>query len=1112
MAELEILAPNQRVDAPIYLEACAGAGKTFTIEHLVVRLLCHPDVTFRRRLDQIAVITFTRAAAGDLRRRLQRCMSSLLDLLKAGSALPPYLDQLNQSARAEAQRQLELALHSFDRAWIGTIHGFCSRLLRRFGTNLEDLVRASQDQQLPAAIEQEWILEFLRYGIPHAEIGRGQWICLYRHFKSAPKLVEALRKHSPRSVRIPPWDQMAEGLLASLKRCPVTDSEQLQGLWMTVAAGYTGVADRQGLIHPVWIERSRRFAEQISMGTLEACDLLVREGCPWLEPFSEERRRRKMGDWSPSGPAQQVLKWVREDLAPLLENARHPGYLLSRIQQLLEPCYQRWLAEAGCSQPDRLIERVVSCAGSQDWCLKVSQELRTLIVDEFQDTDPQQWAIFRALKPHLQLVLVGDPKQSIYAFREADLYTYLEASKAFQEQERWTLTRCYRSSRPVIEAINHCLEALEGMDLPKLGERLQLSRTLAREEPPLPLPLPGLVWSIFEQGSSRGRWPSRKTLEVRILPALCGQILTLVEQGVQWSQIAVVVRDRYQAAQVADALASLGLPSHTARGRSWSERRALPVLRDLIEVLCHPDDEAALVRLLASPLAGWGPEALRCWRLQPLLGQIREDLLLMQGLLMHEGLMAAVKVLSDVHWNVAALPPKQQLEHGELVRDLLLLAEGLSALEQEDRSLGLLWPWTLQEVIAGRVLLPEEAAPAPPQAVQIMTIHMSKGLEFEAVFALGLCSRTPQESSEDPAEADAEKLRQLYVALTRAKRFLWVPMVIDTSGKRPVLGECAPIELLLARLLSRHAGAIRRPLQDELELLGQGGREVFESWILQSEPGTMGLQTSSEQRPLLPVELAVASELPPDALPAWPGLSIWSSFTAEAQPQRSQGAIADRTATASLTMEKEAGERPGEPQTGVHPGFLKGKAFGIMWHEWMQTRITRSEPLPRSYLTAHLISTSGGLSPSEEDLHRASSWIERCMDLPLWKGCSLNQVALSKRRAEVSFLLADRSRALKGWKGSIDVVAECNGDLVAIDWKTHDLGDHPDCYQPEALWRCLEEGDYLIQARLYLAALKAAGWSGNTGTRVFIFAFVRGIEKGVSATVCLTEEQLLGPR
>ncbi len=1112
MAELEILSPHQRVDSPIYLEACAGAGKTFTIEHLVVRLLCHPDSALRRRLDQIAVITFTRAAAGDLRRRLQRCISSLLEQLKVGDLLPPYLAQLTPPERGEAQRQLELALHSFDRAWIGTIHGFCSRLLRRFGTNLEDLVRASQDQQLPAAIEQEWILEFLRYGIPHSEIGRGQWICLHRHFKSAAKLVEALRKHQRRPTSGPRWEQISLELLASLKRCPILDSERLQGLWMSVAAGYTGLSDRQGQIHSSWLERSHRFAQVLTAPSLEGCDLLVREGCPWIEPFVDEKRRRRLDDWTPCAQAQQVLKWAREDLAPLLHKARHPGQLLGRIQQLLEPCYQRWLAEAGCSQPDRLIERVVACSRSEDWCRNVSCELRTLIVDEFQDTDPEQWAIFRALKDHLQLVLVGDPKQSIYAFREADLYTYLEASKAFHEQERWTLTRCYRSTRPVIEAINRCLEALEGMDLPKLGERLQLVRTLAREDPPQPLPLPGMVWAVFEQGPSRGRWPSRKTLEDRILPALCSQILDLVQHGVPWSEIAVVVRDRYQAAQVADALASLGIPSHSARGRCWSERRALPVLRDLIEVLCRPDDEVALVRLLASPLAAWGPEALRCWRMQPLLAKIREDLLLMQGLLMHEGLVAAVKVLSEVQWNVTLLPAKQRLEHGELVRDLLLLAQGLSALEQEDRSLGLLWPWTIQEVMAGRVLLPEEAAPAPPQAVQIMTIHMSKGLEFEAVFALGLCSRTPQECCGDPAEADAEKLRQLYVALTRAKRFLWVPMVIDSTGKQPAAGECAPIELLLARLLSRHEGAARRPLQEELEVLGQGGRDVFESWIHESQSGTMGLQLTSDQGSRPPLDLAQAEDLPLMAAPRWPAMTTWSSFTAEAQPRHASLLLAGEVATSSMLLGDAQMRSPEMLQSVEHPGFSKGKSFGIMWHEWMHKRITRLEPLPKTLLTTYLLSVSGGVAPSEKDLDRASRWLESCMSLPLWNGCCLNQIPLHKRRAEVPFLLADRSLALKGWKGSIDVVADCHGDLVAIDWKTHDLGDHPSCYQPEALRRCLEEGDYLLQARLYLAALKAAGWAGSSGNRVFIFVFVRGVEHGVQASIALTEEELLGSR
>jgi exodeoxyribonuclease V beta subunit len=1099
MAELEILSPRQQIDAPICLEACAGAGKTFTIEHLVVRLLCHPQPDKRRKLDEIAVITFTRAAASDLRRRLEQCISSILTALRVGGPLPEYLADRVEQERSSLQRMLELALFSFDRAWVGTIHSFCSRLLRKFGTGLSDLVRASQDQQLPAAVEQEWILEFLRYGLSQDQVGRGQWICLARHFKGGIKLAEALRQHERRAQPCAPWTEVRQQLKAALLRAPCRHLEELHHAWLAMAPGYRGLADRQGLIHAHWIERSRLFAQWVANPTDEHCDLLVQEGCPWLEPFCASRRKTRVGGWVPESKGLALLDWAQRDLEPILQRARSPSRLLALIHQSLSPLYVRWLAEAGCTQPDVLIARVRTCAQSPEWCGKVAEELRTLIVDEFQDTDPDQWAIFSALQPFLQLVLVGDPKQSIYAFRQADLYTYLAAAQAFSEQQRWTLTRCYRSSLPVIAAINCTMEALEGMDLPRLKSFLHVPQTQPRSDPPHPLPLPGMRMALFEQGKSRGKWPSKRLLESDILPGMIEQIFAVHDLGTPWERMAIIVRDRYQAAQVADALSRRGIPSHTARGRSWNERRALPLLRDLIETLCQPEEEGPLLRLLASPLAGWGPEALRAWRSQPILSLIREDMVRMQALLMREGLMAAIHALSQARWSIGPRSTQSQLEWTDLMADLLLLGESLSSLEQKTRSLGLLWSWTLQEVMAGRVLLPEEAAPAPAEAVQIMTIHMSKGLEFDAVFALGISSRTPPPAQEDPAEVDAEKLRQLYVALTRAKRFLWMPVVIDTSGKGPKPGECAPSELLLARLLARSQAQARAPLQEELALLGHGGREIVEAWIAGLPAGAIELQSlAAKGQELRTYSPAPPTQAEPSRTTDWPIARTWSSFTAEA---RRAGAPPAPT-TSGL----------GQMQSASWIAQIPSSAeFGSAWHSWMAQRLDRHEPLALAFLRAAL----QRFFPLESDIdalaQQLQQLVEDCMRLPFFRHQSLQEVSLDHRRAEVPFLLADRSGALLGWRGSLDVVAQFGEELVAIDWKTHDLGPRAEDYSPDRMLSCLDHGDYRLQAKLYLAAMRAAGWRTTLGpAKHFVFVFVRGVALGAPAWVHLTEDELYG--
>jgi exodeoxyribonuclease V beta subunit len=1091
MAELDILARDQCIEDPIYLEACAGAGKTFTIEHLVVRLLCHPDQSKRRTLDQIALITFTRAAARDLKRRLQSCLITILDALKHGGSLPSYLQEETPERLDYIQRCLTLALFCFDRAWISTIHGFCSRLLKKFGMGLIDLVRASQTQGLPEAVEQEWILEFLRYGVPESEVGRGQWLVLGHHFRGPIQIADNLRKREKKLVDSQPWSELQTELMVLLHQAPSRNADCWHGAWCSLAPYFRKLANRQGQIHSRWQQRSAEFAQLIEHPTERGLESLVQHGCPWIEAFQEDCRKQRMGDLPHDSFAVQALQWCQQALEPSLQRARNPYRILGHLQRLLTPLHDRWLAEAGGTQPDQLIQRVEECSQSSSWCAKVGQEVRTLIVDEFQDTDPHQWMIFSRLQPHLQLVLVGDPKQSIYAFRQADLYTYLEASRSFDLAQRWTLTRCWRSSEAVIQAINWCMSTLEGMDLPRLGHRLAVPPTLPGGSPPAPTALPAMLWSLFSQSRSRGRWPSRALMEDQILPSMVQAIRSAASEGISWERMVVIVRDRYQASTVAARLASAGIPTFTSRGRAWSERRALPILRDLIESLCHPEEEASLLRLLSGPLGAWGPNGLHVWRLHPLLPKVRHDLTTMRNLLMNQGLMAAVDWLSKTRWSPRPRSPKLELEWSEVMRDLVLLAESLSSLEQKTPSLGLLWNWTLQEVMAGRMLLPEEAAPSPPGAIQIMTIHTSKGLEFDAVFALGLCSRTPP-SEDDSAELDAEKLRQFYVAITRAKRFIWMPYVCDLSGKPPRPGECAPVELLAARVIAQHEGRDRKDLQTELQALGTDILSVMEQWISKSPEGCMGIQAAAEPELLLPHSQEESSEASSILAGDWPAQRLWSSFTAEAHSVRSHPVVSVTHDTASN------GSR-----------LPSGKAFGVLWHECIHKRLVSQKPLSIAWIEkeiSQLNTSSGEISLIAKQVF---DLIEVCLQMPVWQGYALRDCAPHQIRSEVPFLLKDHSEVLMGWKGSIDIVAELDRELILMDWKTHDLGDRPEDYRPERLRQCIFEGDYALQARLYLAAVRAAGWKAARGhPRTFLFIFVRGVLLGVPAIYAVTDEDL----
>jgi exodeoxyribonuclease V beta subunit len=115
----------------------------------------------------------------------------------------------------------------------------------------------------------------------------------------------------------------------------------------------------------------------------------------------------------------------------------------------------------------------------------IRKKYQAVIVDEFQDTDPVQWNIFETLffaDSSKSVYLVGDPKQSIYAFRSADIYTFLEAAKGFDTLQKAALTTNYRSMQGLLDGLNRLLCAKPWMDLPKLGQQLDVPLSKAAKQ------------------------------------------------------------------------------------------------------------------------------------------------------------------------------------------------------------------------------------------------------------------------------------------------------------------------------------------------------------------------------------------------------------------------------------------------------------------------------------------------------------------------------------------------------------------------------------------------------------------------------------------------------
>ena len=154
MSSFDVHAKNLSLNQPYILEASAGTGKTYSIQHLFVRLLLEKREKEKIALEEILVVTFTRAAAQELQERISSHLRNVIHLLSSGNTETlPYLHKIENKQRVE--RELSLALLNFENAYICTIHGFCARLLAQYDPS-------TTTQPVVETISQEEVKEIIK--------------------------------------------------------------------------------------------------------------------------------------------------------------------------------------------------------------------------------------------------------------------------------------------------------------------------------------------------------------------------------------------------------------------------------------------------------------------------------------------------------------------------------------------------------------------------------------------------------------------------------------------------------------------------------------------------------------------------------------------------------------------------------------------------------------------------------------------------------------------------------------------------------------------------------------------------------------------------------------
>ncbi|AZC99967.1 exodeoxyribonuclease V subunit beta [Pseudomonas chlororaphis] len=865
------------------IEASAGTGKTFTISALYLRLvLGHggEPAGFGRELlpPQILVVTFTDAATKELRERIRTRLAEAARFFRDETAAPDALiaelrDQFAAEQWPGCASRLDIAAQWMDEAAVSTIHSWCQRMLREHafdsGSLFTQTLETDHSDLLGEVLRDYWrlfcypmqgdALNWVRanWGGPAALLPRvralfGSEREVDQEQTPAQLIESCLLERRAALVQLKaPWRQWAEQLR---EIC-------LQG----VASKAVDGRKMQARYFEAWFEKITAWAEDESIEQLD-----IGTGFSRLTP--EGMAEAWKGD-APDHPALDAMAGLKAaldalpspDAAVLQHAARWVG---ARFEE-----EKRRRAEMGFDDMLLRLDAALQAEGGERLATLIREQFPVALIDEFQDTDPVQYRIFESIyriednNPETGLFLIGDPKQAIYAFRGADIYTYLRARQATSGRLH-TLGTNFRSSHAMVKAVNHVFERAESREQGR-GAFLFREKNGENPVPFLSVASQGRKEQLHREGQvvpalniwhlSSEQAISGALYRQQLAAACASEIVALLNGGQQASagfardgqpfkgllpaDIAILVRDGKEAQAVRGELAARGVRSVYLSDKDsvFAAQEAHDLLAWL-KACAEPDIERPLRAALASitlnlPLVelerlnqdelAWESRVMQfrgyrlIWRTQgvlPMLRRLLHDFQLPQALIARsdgERVLTNLLHLSELLQQAAAELDGEQA----LIRHL---AEHLALSGQAGEE---------------QILRLE----SDEQLVKVVTIHKSKGLEYPLVFLPFICSAKPVDGSRLPlhyhdesgkaqvtlrptpeliAQADderlAEDLRLLYVALTRAQHACWLGVADLKRGNHnsSVLHLSALGYLLGGGALLNESSGLARWLQD----------------------------------------------------------------------------------------------------------------------------------------------------------------------------------------------------------------------------------------------------------------------------------------------------------
>lgn len=788
------------------IEANAGTGKTYNITGLFTRML----VELGFSVESILVVTFTNAAVSDLKSKIYTRLSSVYAAMDAALNGKEYINDDPFPAKyADARRDtlakdiktIRDALRDFDQCAVFTIHSFCQRMLKESAFS----GRIAYDVELTG---------------DGRELIKGPVYDFWRKtvYKAPPTVIPYLLTFSPDDLIdfylqvqgnpsiefVPPEREISTEQLAA-------EAEKLQTAFSKAADNWRIHKDEIiKLLDPAQKDyplSGRVYRADWLAGTYRTLETYIAEGICTL-PANDKSLVRltqsKINDSVKKGtaPGHEFFRlfegWyiAAEDFRDTVR--QFTGSVRHSLCMYMDKVLEKHKTKNDLQSYDDLIARMRSAVleneGHGDMTRSLGRKFKAALIDEFQDTDPYQYDIFHTAfaKQSKPFFMIGDPKQAIYSFRGADVFAYLKA--AGEKSSQYTLTDNYRSDPELVSRLNSFFDK----DNPFLLEQIDYKPSNGAL-PPCPLVIsdkpqpPVTLWVTDRVNQETVAKSTARHIAELLNMSGAGQA-SINGEKIRPSDIAVLCRSKSQLMKVKSALAQCRVPAVVSGSESVFATEEAAEMADILSAVLHPYSPRRIKTALAMAVFGYTADMLYGIEETDEWDDITAEFTRLNDLINMRGFAPMFFLLADSHGmysRLAGMPGGERK-----LTNMVHLAELAQRYEADRKAAPQdILKWMKERIAAGDVRDDEAELKmdSDENAVTIVTVHKSKGLEYKIVYTPFLMYKTsdrtaadkriykyhedekylldtsPEASGKAALEEMAEDLRIAYVALTRGK-------------------------------------------------------------------------------------------------------------------------------------------------------------------------------------------------------------------------------------------------------------------------------------------------------------------------------------------------------